>query len=138
MANNALAEGQRPRSYDDLQAFSGLVEAHLGAVCAVAYSATGSRAASEDIAQETFLVAWRKREALGAIENVPGWLIGAARVLSKKWRRRDRRDAPSGEPEAGRHVDTSPGALDVLVAREAEAQVWDALRAIPIEYRETL
>src|ERR1035438_3863745 len=42
----------------DRQAFGQIVARYQSLVCALAYSATGSRSHSEDLAQDTFLAAW--------------------------------------------------------------------------------
>ena len=44
----------------DVRAFGTLVERHHGAVVAVAFAITRDLALSEDIAQETFVVAWTR------------------------------------------------------------------------------
>ncbi len=48
-----LAASQR----GNVAAFGHLIERYHNLVCAIAYSRTGDRIASEDIAQETFLAA---------------------------------------------------------------------------------
>jgi DNA-directed RNA polymerase specialized sigma24 family protein len=49
-------------------AFAALIERYQGVVCAVSYSRTGDRALSEDVAQDTFIAAWRQ---LGQIREPP-------------------------------------------------------------------
>ncbi len=49
---------------DSASAFEVLVRRHQSVVCAVAYSACGDLARSEDVAQETFWTAWRRRASL--------------------------------------------------------------------------
>ncbi len=55
-----------------------LVRRTQGAVCAVTYAATGRRDTSEDLAQETYLLAWRKlrERRLEEPEKVAAWLCG--------------------------------------------------------------
>ena len=48
----------------DKGAFSNLVESHYRMVYGVAFSTVGDWSAAEDIAQETFLVAWANRAKL--------------------------------------------------------------------------
>ena len=65
----------------DASAFGQIVERYQRAVCAVSYSGTGDRALSEDVAQDTFVTAWRQLAALREIERLPAWLCGIARNL---------------------------------------------------------
>lgn len=116
--------------------FASLVAEHQGAVCAVAYSTLGDRAASEEIAQEAFLLAWRKLPELGEPPKLPGWVCGIARNLAKNARRR------SGRVEASDTLDevasSKSGPLDDLLDKESEALVSRALDTLPESYREVL
>jgi RNA polymerase sigma-70 factor (ECF subfamily) len=72
--------------------FEHLYRTHLGHVLAYARRRTGSPEAAEEIAAETFMVAWRRRADLPH-EPLP-WLYGVARrVLSNRRRGRRRRQA---------------------------------------------
>ena len=51
-------------------------------VCAVAYAATHDRALAEDVAQETFLAAWRDVASLRDPAAVRPWLCRIARNLA--------------------------------------------------------
>jgi hypothetical protein len=66
-------------------AFEVLVRRHQSLVCAVAYSACGNLALSEDVAQETFWTAWRTRATLEQPDRLRAWLCGIARNLAKDW-----------------------------------------------------
>ena len=48
----------------DRDAFGRIVARYQALVCALAYNATGSIAQSEDLAQESFVVAWKQLPAL--------------------------------------------------------------------------
>ena len=85
-------------------AFGTLVERHQSFACALAYSKTGSVAASEDIAQDAFIAAWKNLPALRAPDNFRGFLAGTVRNLSARFHR----DRPVSAP-------LSP-ALTLLVA----------------------
>ncbi|MBL8273539.1 MAG: hypothetical protein JNJ74_07005, partial [Xanthomonadales bacterium] len=63
-------------------AFEQIVSRYQALVCSVAYSATGSLSQSEDLAQETFLSAWRQLRGLREPERLAGWLCGIARNLA--------------------------------------------------------
>ena len=117
--------------------FADLVRRYQGLVCAVAYSATGDRAVSEEIAQEAFLVAWRKLPELAEPPVMPGWLCGIARNLARNARRKLGRERPDAErTEAA--VDAQPTPLDSAAEREAASLVWRALEELPDDVREPL
>ena len=58
----------------DHDAFARIVRRYQSLVCAITYSRTGDLAASEDLAQDAFLTAWRK---LGSLR---GCAHGSARL----------------------------------------------------------
>ena len=77
------------------EAFGQIVARYQGPVCAVAYSATGSLALSEDVAQETFLIAWRQLRELREVTRLRSWLCGIARIQAANVRRREKREPQS-------------------------------------------
>lgn len=71
--------------------FDELVARHLPSVYAVLLARTGNHADAEDLAQETFLNAYRALPRLRDVERFEGWLITIARNASRKlWRRKHR------------------------------------------------
>jgi RNA polymerase sigma factor (sigma-70 family) len=123
----------RPLSQDQ---FANLVAEHQSAVCAVAYSALRDRAASEEIAQEAFLLAWRKLPELSEPPKMPAWICGIARNLAKNARRQAGRVEPSAELEEV--ASAAEGPLDELLGKETEALVARALASLSESYREPL
>ncbi len=119
-----------------LDAFARLVSEHQRAVCAVAFSALGDRAASEEIAQEAFLVAWRKLPTLNEPPKLPSWICGIARNLARNARRGQRRSEASDELDARASGAASP--LDELISAEDEALVDRALASLDETQREPL
>ena len=120
---------------EDRQRFARFVEEHMAVVYAAAYSAIGDRALSEEVAQETFLCAWRKLPALDRPPAMPGWLCGIARMVARNVRRRRGREQPLLDEVS---VSSAPSPLDALLAREREALVRRALARVPRRYREPL
>ena len=118
----------------DASAFGQIVERYQRAVCAVSYSGTGDRTLSEDIAQDTFVTAWRQLAALREIERLPAWLCGIARNLARSARRKRGRETPLEDREIAGEV--TP--FDAIAAREVEATVAAALARVPDAYREPL
>src|SRR5437899_10936267 len=76
----------------DRDAFSRIVERYQSLVCSLAYSATGSLSQSEDLAQETFVTAWKILPQLREPSKLRPWLCGIARNLIGKMRRREGRE----------------------------------------------
>src|ERR1039458_2825173 len=73
-------------------AFGRIVERYQSLICSVAYSATGSLSQSEDLAQETFVTAWKQLPELREPAKLRSWLCGIARNLIGKALRRDGRE----------------------------------------------
>lgn len=125
----------------DHEAFRQIVDRYQGLVCALAFSASGDVAESEDIAQETFLTAWRNLGRLRSAEKLKSWLCGIARNLASQSRRRRRHGAAGPAvsldlaDEAQSH-DASPH--EQAAAQEEAAFVREALLALPERYREPL
>src|ERR1700710_114154 len=63
------------------EAFGQLVARYQSPVCALAYSACRDISRSEDLAQETFIIAWRKLGDLKEPAKFKSWLYGIARNL---------------------------------------------------------
>jgi RNA polymerase sigma factor (sigma-70 family) len=116
------------------EAFGALVERYQGVVCAVSYSRTGDRALSEDVAQDTFIAAWRQLDQLREAGRLRSWLCGIARNLARKARRRTERYAPL-EPMV---VFDGANPFDAAAEAESERVVRDALSRVPETYRDVL
>lgn len=120
----------------DTQAFATLVERHQTMACAVTYSATGDRALSEDLAQDAFILAWRRLGQLDDPDRFRPWLCGVARNLARNAKRKRRHEVAmheSTEIEAD-----APGPAEVLSDRQEERAMWRALEDVPETYREPL
>ena len=125
----------------DREAFGRIVERYQSLVCSITYGATGSVALSEDIAQETFLTAWRELAKLSDAARLRGWLCGIARNLVNNYLRRGQREpSHAAEPLDTIHEPALPEPLPSAeaVSREEETIVWNALGRIPDTYREPL
>ncbi|MBS0660707.1 MAG: sigma-70 family RNA polymerase sigma factor [Verrucomicrobia bacterium] len=126
-------------------AFGTIVERYQALVCSIAYSGTGNFARSEDLAQETFLAAWRQLGQLREPGSLRAWLCGIARQLVSNARRREGRE-PTAQAESLEALEAggSPAVADlppppeVAMSREEEAIVWRALERMPELYREPL
>ncbi|MDQ3364477.1 MAG: sigma-70 family RNA polymerase sigma factor [Myxococcota bacterium] len=118
----------------DAAAFGKLVERYQRAVHAVSYSATRDRTLSDDVAQDTFVTAWRQLGTLREVDRLPAWLCGIARNLARAERRRRGRELPlDGHDSITRY---SP--FDAVSDHEAEQLVAAALTRLPEQYREPM
>src|SRR5690349_18218535 len=63
----------------DRNAFGQIVRRYQGLISGLIYSACGNLAASEDIAQETFLAAWKSLSGLREPQKLRAWLCQIAR-----------------------------------------------------------
>lgn len=132
----AFVCGARP------DAFEAIVRRYQGLVCALAYSAVGDVRTSEDIAQETFVAAWKGIAGLREPEKLRSWLCGIARRQSMNSRRRASTEPATGADPldaadaASAENDVTPAA--VVADRDDAALVWRALAGMPETYREPL
>jgi len=124
----------------DREAFRKIVERYQSLVCSLAYSACGTLGTSEDMAQETFITAWRRLKDLRDPAKLRQWLCGIARNIAANAVRRDLRRG--GKPES---LDAAAGQLSVegdpaaqTIAREEETLLWRTLAEMPASYREPL
>ncbi len=123
------------------EAFGVLVQRYQALVCGIAYSATGDIGTSEELAQETFIRAWRNLRQLKDIGRFRPWLCTIARnLVSRRVRYRSRdivgRAAPLAQAETVAAEGAGPG--QAAVASERREVVWSALRQVPPEYREPM
>src|SRR2546423_4059943 len=88
----------------DRVAFGEIVARYQQVVAAVAYSGTRDRTLGEDVAQDAFVIAWRKLDSLRDVERLPAWLCGIARQRARAATRTRGREAPLDDISA----DTTP------------------------------
>jgi RNA polymerase sigma factor (sigma-70 family) len=123
------------------EAFGQVVARYQSLLCALAYNATGSLTQSEDLAQETFITAWKQLAELREPAKLRPWLCGIARCLIGKALRRDGRE-PVHAAESLDAVPEAPALEpqppDYAVSKEEEAILWRSLERIPDTYREPL
>lgn len=126
----------------DRAAFGKIVERYQRLLCSLAYSATGQVSESEDIAQETFVDAWRQVGDLREPEKLRSWLCGILRFKVSRSRRTDRREpvrqADTLDTVAEDLVAADEPVADLAMQREKQAIMWNALERVPILYREPL
>jgi RNA polymerase sigma factor (sigma-70 family) len=125
----------------DRDAFAEIVTRYQSLVSSVAYSATGNLTQSEDIAQETFVTAWKHLESLREPGKLRSWLCGIVRRVTANARRHQQREpAQNAAPLEFAGETPAPEAIPVerAITREEEAILWRSLEQIPENYREPL
>jgi RNA polymerase sigma factor (sigma-70 family) len=123
-------------------AFETIVMRYQSLVCSVAYSAVGNVHRSEDVAQETFLTAWRQLRELREPGRLAAWLCGIARNLARSAYHHDLREPVSGGVSIDEVV-SLPGEagktlLDGAIRDEEHEILWRSIATLPPSYREVL
>jgi len=96
--------------HGDSAAFESLIREHQRMIYSLAYRMTGSFADAEDLAQETFIRAYRQIGSYRAASKFSTWLYRIAINVCLNWRRRERQrvevhanwqDTEGGQAAAG-------------------------------------
>src|SRR5262245_55601243 len=125
----------------DREAFGKIVSRYQSLICSLAYSAIGRLGQSEDVAQETFITAWKHLRHLREPARLRSWLCGIARNRVNNLLRREGREPLRNAEEltALEHVQCAePQPPERVITNEEEAILWRSLERIPETYREPL
>jgi RNA polymerase sigma factor (sigma-70 family) len=87
---------------------------------------------AEDLAQEVFLVMWRRWADYDSARPLRPWLAGIAFKVAHDYRRRSGREVPGGLVDA---EDQAPGAEEHLASARARTLVLRALGSLPEKQR---
>ena len=123
------------------EAFGTIVENYQSLVCSITYSATGDFAKSEELAQETFIRAWKELKQLKDLEKFRAWLCTIARNLLRQSIRKQSKDVintaqPIENAAASETLETQPD--QIAISKEQQTVIWQALQEIPETYREAM
>ena len=125
----------------DRRAFEELVRRTARLVFSRVYLEVGDAHATEDLVQETFLIAWR---SIGQVTDRAGfrtWLLSVAHTVVIDHRRREgrRKRAAPGRRQDAAVMEAVPARLaspdEAAEAGESREKVLSALRSLPEEYR---
>jgi RNA polymerase sigma factor (sigma-70 family) len=120
-------------------AFAEIVARYQALISSLTYSATGSLARSEDLAQEVFVAAWKDLGQLREPEKLRPWLCGIARRLAASARRHEGREPACAARELEDDLHSAAaGPAEQAISREEESILWRSLEQIPETYREPL
>src|SRR5271168_5646207 len=111
-------------------AFGQIVSRYQSLICSLACSATGSLGQSEDLAQETFITAWKHLRHLRERQKLRSWLCGIARNRINNFLRREGRE-PIREAlpleDAAENHSPEPLPLDHTISNEEAQILWRAI-----------
>src|SRR5262247_4300129 len=111
----------------DRDAFSRIVSRYQTLICSLAYSRLGNLGQSEDVAQETFITAWKHLRLLREPAKLRAWLCGIVRNrIHKSLRREGREPAHHAESLDAVHDSPTSEALpsEQAVRQEEETILW--------------
>jgi RNA polymerase sigma-70 factor (ECF subfamily) len=114
-------------------AFEKLVQRHKVSVTSFALALTGSFRSSEEIAHDSFVIAWKELAEVGRPDRFRGWVCGIAKNLAR--RRGQELGASSARVSEIDPPSLAPSPLDQMISREEEAFLERALARIPKAYR---
>ena len=128
----------------DIDAYGKIVNRYRGRLYNFIFRFVGERETAEDIVQETFLRAFRKRKEYRAIANFSTWLFTIAGNLAKselrrrkRWRlfslhKDDENDTGMDLPDESFRPDT------VTESSIADVQIQQAILSLPEKYRQVV
>lgn len=130
----------------DLGAFDRLVQRYREAMVLVASSLVGSLEDAEDIAQDSFVLAFRCVSRYDGARSFLHWLIGIARNRAKDLRRQQARGfggqrdlvcecASPGVEELDEVPDPDPTPHERWVVQESEAWIVEQISELPEKYQ---
>lgn len=120
------------------QSFELIVERYQALICAITFASTSNWEKSEELAQETFLLAWKNLRQLRDLSKFKPWLCQIARNVIQNWRRTVRRDVIEQASELNKKVlqsTTEASPADHIIREEEQAVVRQAMEEIPEKYR---
>lgn len=123
------------------EAFGQIVARYQTLICSLAYSRTGSLSQSEDLAQETFIAAWKQLTSLREPHKLRSWLCAIARNhVYDALKKQGREPSHAAEPLDAAQESPSPSLPphELAISKEEEAILWRAIERMPETYREPL
>jgi RNA polymerase sigma factor (sigma-70 family) len=121
----------------DSDAYRRLVESSSNVVCAIALAIVRNVQASEDVAQEVFLVAWTSLRKLRNPASFLPWLRQITRNQANLWLRRNAREVSAGDLLA-LTLDSRPGPVDALLRDEERRVLGEVMDNLAEETREVV
>ncbi len=114
-----------------------MVETHSDKIFRLALRYTGNQTHAEDLAQETFLRAYKNLARYDRSKPAGPWLCAIAANLCRNWIR-DNRELPFDFTERCVIPVAGSGPEDLYLQKESETELLQALDKLPLIYREIL
>ena len=111
------------------------MERYQGVVYRIAYREVGNHHDAEDIAQESFLKAYRKLKNLKDPNVFPSWLYAITVNLCKSWWRKQKRQMETIELSK---APLEPVACQYYAQKEQKAALWDVVNALAEKDRDIM
>ncbi len=135
LSSETLAKNIELSRQGDKAAYAEVVRHYQSLVSGITYNMTGDFHKSEDLAQETFLIAWNKLGELSHTSNITGWFCTIARNLAhRSFRKKQETPAETLDERPSQQPDPA----DELLRKERSELIWSAIGEIDEKYRETL
>lgn len=143
MTNNAYDENKLLTAClnGDTTAFEIIVHKYKSLVCAITYSAVGQMEESEELAQQTFVNAWKNLKQLKDFNKFKAWLLSITRNVIRDSFKKHNHDVVSKATPIDNLEEIeaqTPDPSHNLISKEQQAIVFHALQAIPESYRQPL
>jgi RNA polymerase sigma-70 factor (ECF subfamily) len=125
----------------DSRAFRSIFERHAPAVRRYLRDLLRDAPAADEATQETFVRAHARLDAIRDADRLGPWLFGIARNVHLEYRRKLKRARPSGavgDDALPEPVDAAPSPEEVMLGREADVVLAEALAAVSEERRAAL
>jgi RNA polymerase sigma-70 factor (ECF subfamily) len=119
----------------DRAAFTLLVEQYRNLVLSLAFQMTGSAADMDDLAQETFLRAYRNLDSFRGEATLKTWLVRIVMNLSSNYRRSRRIQVGTGAAEALALPSPAQAQDRRMLSDELRGMVRRAVAELPAHYR---
>lgn len=124
----------------DHEAFSQLIDRHATAIVNLAYRMVGNRAEAEDLAQETFLSAFKALSTFRADSKFSTWLYRIASNKCKDWLRVKRPGQSQQDVDVEKvldvHVAEERTPEHLLSQQQVAQELEQAIQRLPPLYRE--
>ncbi len=124
----------------DHEAFGQLIDRHAAVIVNLAYRMVGNRAEAEDLAQETFLAAFKALSTFRADSKFSTWLYRIAANKCKDWLRAKRPGQGLNDVDVDEtldiHVAEERTPEHVLSQQQVAQELEQAIQRLPPLYRE--
>lgn len=115
-------------------AFAALIRAHQQMIHSLTYRMTGSMADCQDLAQETFIRAYRQLDSYQGNSKFSSWLYRIAVNACLDWQKRERRREQVHQDWSEEHFH-QPGSQEGVAGDDLGRQVQAALMKLPEKQR---